>query len=156
MNMTKANGKATAKSDLNRFVADMEIDSDLMLDEVIAVVDQLLDKAGRLTSFEKNLLESLSDKIEKYEHHRYLRVPTQPQEMLKNLMKLHDLKVEEVAEQTGIALSTLTQFVNKAVPLNTTSRQALSKRFKLSPKAFRSHKRIPKSETKVAVQRRKK
>jgi HTH-type transcriptional regulator/antitoxin HigA len=106
------------------------------LDDAIAVVDWLLSRRRQLDPQEKDYLESLSHEIERYEAVAHPMPAVSGAAMLQHLLEAREATLSEVADRTGIALSTLSAVLNNKRNLNLTHIQALAPYFGVEPAVF--------------------
>ena len=106
------------------------------LDQAIEVLDGLQSRAEPLDSQEVDYLDSLANEIERYEAAAHPIPPVSGPEMLRHLLDAHDASISEIADQTGIAISTLSAVLNNKRKLNLTHNQALAARFGVVPAVF--------------------
>jgi len=93
------------------------IDNDQELDAAITVVDQLLDQA-KLSQPEQDYLDVLSDLIETYEEKSIPESKLNDSDMLHALLELKEVSQTELAHQTGIAESTISEVLKGTRKLN--------------------------------------
>jgi HTH-type transcriptional regulator/antitoxin HigA len=106
------------------------------LDEAVAVLDSLLSRRKPLDAREQDYLESLSHEIERYEAVAYPMPRVSGANMLRHLMEARGATLSEVAEATGIALSTLSAIWTGKRQLNRKHIQALASYFGVEPGVF--------------------
>jgi len=112
------------------------IRSEEYLDEAITVVDKLLCRRKPLTAQEQDYLESLSHEIERYEAVAHPMPAVSGAAMLRYLFATHEVTLSQVAEGTGIVLSTLTAVLANKRNLNLKHVQALAPFFGVEPGVF--------------------
>jgi HTH-type transcriptional regulator / antitoxin HigA len=106
------------------------------LDEAIAVLDNLLSRRKPLDAHEQDYLESLSNEIERYEAVAYPMPAVSGAAMLRHLTEARDATLSEVAQATGIALSSLSAILTGKRQLNRKHIQALARYFGVEPGVF--------------------
>jgi HTH-type transcriptional regulator / antitoxin HigA len=106
------------------------------LDEAVVVLDKLLSRRKPLDTHEQDYLESLSHEIERYEAVAYPMPRVSGAEMFRHLMEARESTLSEVAEATGIALSTLSAILTGKRQLNRKHIQALARHFGVEPGVF--------------------
>ena len=109
--------------------------SDGDLDEAIRVIDGLLDK-NDLAPEEKDYLQVLSELVERYEKEEHPVAPVSDREMLLHLIEAKGVTQTEVAEQTGIANSTISEVLNVKRDLSRNHIGKLARYFSVSPNVF--------------------
>jgi HTH-type transcriptional regulator/antitoxin HigA len=112
------------------------IRSDEELDRAIRTIDSLIDRE-RLKLEEKDYLDVLSDLVERYEteHHP---IPSLPDgELLQHLIETNKTTQAEVARQTGIAESTISEVIGGKRNLSPGHIGKLAGFFGVQPGAFR-------------------
>ena len=115
--------------------APMGLRSDADLAKAIKQIDNLLLK-GTLTRYEQALLKALTDAVEKYESHAVQMPAVSEVEMLRHLIEANDLTQLKLAEETGIAMSTISAILHGKRKMNVSHIRAFSKRFGLKAGAF--------------------
>ena len=110
--------------------------SEKELDEAIKMIDSLLDRST-LNAGENDYLEVLSDLVEKYEneHHPIPQVVSDG-EMLKHLIEAKGVTQAEVARETRIPESTISEVLSEKRKLNRNHIRKLSAYFHVSPAVF--------------------
>ena len=101
----------------------------------IAVVDQLLDQA-KLTKPEQDYLDVLSDLIESYEDKNIPETPVSDSAMLQALLELKEITQTELAHQTGIAESTISEVLKGTRKLNRRHIGKMAGFFRVDPGVF--------------------
>ena len=94
------------------------IRSDEDLDEAIRIIDKLLGRKKPLDPQEQDYLDSLSHEVEHYEAEAHPMPAVSGAAMLRHLIEARDVKLSEVAEGTGIALSTLSSVLSGKRQIN--------------------------------------
>jgi HTH-type transcriptional regulator / antitoxin HigA len=94
------------------------IRSDEDLGEAIGVIDKLLARKKPLDPQEQDYLDSLSHEVERYEAEAHPMPAVSDAAMLRHLIEARDVKLSEVAEVTGIALSTLSSVLTGKRQIN--------------------------------------
>jgi|SRR5262245_53031483 len=112
------------------------IRSDADLDEAIAVVDRLLARRKPLDSQEQDYLDSLGHEIERYEVEAYPMPDVSGAAMLAHLIDARGETLSEIAEGTGIVLSTLSSILSGKRQLNRAHIEKLAPYFGIEPGVF--------------------
>ncbi len=94
------------------------IRSDEDLDQATAVLTRLLTRRKSLTAQEKDYCEILGYEIERYEKAAYPMPAVSQVGMLKHLIEAREASLSEVAEGTGIAVSTISAILAGKRQLN--------------------------------------
>jgi HTH-type transcriptional regulator / antitoxin HigA len=123
--------------DLVRQVPLRPIRSEGELDRAIAMIDTLLDQDKR-TGDEEDYLDVLSDLVEKYEDEHDPMPPVSGAEMLRFLIESQATRQTEVASETGIAESTISEILAGKREMNRKHIEALSRHFHVNPTVFMS------------------
>ena len=131
--MRKAN--ETLRKSPTREGALMGLRSDADLAKAIKQIDNLLLK-GALTRYEQALLNALTHAVEKYESHAVEMPAVSDIEMLRHLIEANDLTQVQLAEDTGIAMSTISAILHGKRKMNVSHIRAFAKRFGLKAGAF--------------------
>jgi HTH-type transcriptional regulator / antitoxin HigA len=132
---TKAGRKRNPYLDLIRRFPLRPIRSEEQLDEATKVIDSLIDR-GDLEPEEKDYLDVLSDLVEDYEQHEHPVRPASDAEMLRHLMEAKQVSQSEVANATGIAVSTISEVLTGKRLLNRSHIGKLARYFHVKPGAF--------------------
>lgn len=111
------------------------IRSDSHLNRAVRVIDSLLSRP-RLTREEKDYLEVLSHLVERYEEETHPIPPASDAEMLQHLIEARCISQSEVARETGIADSTISEVLNGKRALNRNHIGRLARYFRVSPNVF--------------------
>jgi HTH-type transcriptional regulator / antitoxin HigA len=112
------------------------IRSEEEVDEAIAVLDGLLERSKPLDSQEQDYLDCLSNEIERYETEAFPMPHVSESAMLAHLMEAKGVSLSEVAEATGIALSSLSSIRSGKRRLNRTHIEKLASYFFVEPGVF--------------------
>ncbi|MBI3464710.1 MAG: helix-turn-helix domain-containing protein [Planctomycetes bacterium] len=113
------------------------IRSDAELDEAVARIDSLLDR-GSLAPAAEDYLEVLSDLVERYESQTAPMKPLPDRAMLRFLIESKDVSQTQVAKETGIANSTISEVLKGKRRLSRTHVERLAEYFHVSPGVFSS------------------
>ena len=113
------------------------IRSEAELDTAIATIDALLDLDKR-SGDEEDYLDVLSDLVEKYEDEHDPMPPVSGAEMLRFLIESQATRQTEVATETGIAESTISEILAGKREMNRKHIEALSRHFHVNPAVFMS------------------
>ena len=111
------------------------IRSDAELDKAIQVIDSLLDR-DEIDPAEADYLEVVSDLVERYETEKHPIPPVSDVEVLEHLMEAREVTQSEVAQETGIAGSTISEILSGRRALNRTHIDKLSRYFHVDPGVF--------------------
>jgi HTH-type transcriptional regulator/antitoxin HigA len=111
------------------------IRSERELDRAIAMIDGLLDR-GELALEEQDYLDVLSDIVEKYEEEHHPMPPVTGPEMLRYLIEIRGVNQNDVAAETGIAESTLSEILSGKRSLGARHMPALARYFRVNPGVF--------------------
>jgi HTH-type transcriptional regulator / antitoxin HigA len=111
------------------------IASEAELDEAIQLIDTLLGKA-KLDRGEQDYLDTLSDLVERYEVESHSIRPTTDAELLAHLIEAKGVNQADVARETKIAESTISEVLRGRRALNRKHIGALSGYFNVSPAVF--------------------
>jgi HTH-type transcriptional regulator/antitoxin HigA len=111
------------------------IRSKAALDRAIALVDELLDR-GNLGRDEQDYLDVLSDLIERYEAEEHPIAPVSDAQMLQHLIEAKGVTQADVARETGIAESTISEVLAGKRSLNRTHIGKLARYFHVEPGVF--------------------
>ena len=102
---------------------------------VMRQIDKLIKKC-RLSRAEEDFLELLSTLIVQYESRVYPAPKVSPGEMLAHLIEARGVTRAEVARETGIAQSTITNAINGTRGISKANITNLAAYFHVSPTAF--------------------
>ncbi len=111
------------------------ITNDEQLRQGLDVLKGLVVKS-KLNEFEQGYVAVLRKLIKEYESQRFPVRRMPPIELLKSLVEDHELKHHDLAKQTKIAPSTISDILNGHRKINARHAKAFSKRFKLQLEAF--------------------
>jgi HTH-type transcriptional regulator/antitoxin HigA len=111
------------------------IRSERELDRAIAMIDRLLDR-GNLAPEQQDYLDVLSDLVEKYEEEHHPMPPVTGAEMLRYLIEIREVSQADVAAETGIAESTLSEILSGKRALGARYMPALARYFHVNPGVF--------------------
>jgi HTH-type transcriptional regulator / antitoxin HigA len=106
------------------------------LDQAIAVIDRLLSRRKPLDSQEQDYLESLSHEVERYEAEAHPMPAVSDAAMLRHLIDAREARLSDVAQATGIVLSTLSAVLSGKRPLNRKHIEKLAPYFGVEPGVF--------------------
>jgi HTH-type transcriptional regulator / antitoxin HigA len=113
------------------------IRSEAELDSAIAMIDALLDLDKR-SGDEEDYLDVLSDLVEKYEDENDPMPTVASTEMLRFLIDNRATTQTEVATETGIAESTISEILAGKREMNRKHIEALARHFNVNPAVFMS------------------
>jgi len=105
------------------------------LDRAIEIVDELIDQDGRGAD-ERDYLDVLSDLIERYEAEAHPIPTASDAEILAHLIEIKGVSQAEVARETALAESTLSEVLAGRRNLNRTHIGRLARYFNVGPAAF--------------------
>ena len=111
------------------------IRSDDELDRAIGMVDELIDR-DNLVGDERDYLEVLSDLIERYETEAQPMPPASDAEVVTHVIEAKGVSQAEVARETGIAESTISEVLAGRRNLKRTHIGRLARYFSVGPAAF--------------------
>jgi HTH-type transcriptional regulator/antitoxin HigA len=137
--LNPANARGSAAGDryleLIRQLPLRPIRSEEELDRAIAFIDSLIDRDG-LSPDEEDYLEILGDIVAKYETEHHPMPPVSDADMLRHLIEARDTTQAKVAEETGIAESTISAILAGKRGLSRKHIEALARHFKVKPAVF--------------------
>src|SRR5665213_2346724 len=105
------------------------------LDRAIGMVDELIDQDERGAD-ERDYLDVLSDLIERYEAEAHPIPAASDAEILAHLIEIKGVSQAEVARETALAESTLSEVLAGKRKLNRTHIGRLARYFNVGPAAF--------------------
>ena len=108
--------------------------SDRDLKKASELVDELLDR--KLKKDEEAYLDVLSTLIEQYEDERHPIDPVSDRELLEHLIEVRGVSKRQVALETGIAVSTMSELVSGKRSINRTHIEKLAPYFSVEPGVF--------------------
>ena len=111
------------------------IRSDVELDAAVAVMDELLDRSV-LTPQESDYLEVLSDLVERYEAETHPMEPVSDAALLQHLIEAKNVSQVEVARETRVAESTISEVLAGRRTLNRRHIGSLARYFGVQPSVF--------------------
>ena len=91
---------------------------------------------GALSRNERALLAVLTDAVEKYESHAVPMPAVSDVEMLRHLIDANGLTQMKLAEETGIAMATISEILHGKRKMNVSHIRAFAKRFGVKAGAF--------------------
>lgn len=112
--------------------------SDEELDEAIRVINLLIDRKTRIAP-EEDYLDIISDIVEKYEEETIPMGNTSDEEMLVYLMELREITQVQLAKDTGIATSTVSEVLSGKRKLTRKQIEKLATYFNVSPAVFHTN-----------------
>jgi HTH-type transcriptional regulator / antitoxin HigA len=139
--MATKNLQKTAKDSSDRYFELVRqfplrpIRSEAELDQAIALIDSLVDRDD-LDRDESDYLDVLGDLVEKYEGQEHPMAPASDAEILRHLIEARDISQAQLADETHIAVSTISEILNGKRHLNRKHIESLSKFFGVSPAVF--------------------
>jgi HTH-type transcriptional regulator/antitoxin HigA len=111
------------------------IRSEAELDRAIELIDSLVDRDD-LDRDESDYLDVLGDLVEKYEGQEHPMAPASDAEILRHLIEAREISQAQLADETRIAVSTISQILNGKRHLNRKHIASLSIFFGVSPAVF--------------------
>jgi HTH-type transcriptional regulator / antitoxin HigA len=111
------------------------IRSDRELDKAVNAIDSLLSRP-KLTAAEADYLDVLGDLVERYETDSHPIAPVSDAEMLSHLIEAKDVSQTEVAQSTGIVVSTISEILRGKRSLSRAHIGKLARYFHVSPDVF--------------------
>jgi HTH-type transcriptional regulator / antitoxin HigA len=120
------------------------IRSDVELDQAIAMMNTLLDRAA-LDPAEQDYLDVLGDLVERYEHQAHPIPDVGDGDMLRFLMDQKGVKVVNLVRGAGIAPATLAEVLAGKRQLNRAQISKLARYFQVAPAVFLPAKAEPSS-----------
>lgn len=133
---TPARGSSPRYLALVREVPLLPIKSEAELDRAIAMTHKLAPRQD-LTPDEDGYLRVLAGLIGAYEDERHaIEVHSTPAEKLRRLMESAGTTAYQLAKETGISNSTLSEILSGKVGISPRVRKALAERFKMKESAF--------------------
>ena len=105
-------------------------------DDIVAAIDELLDKCQDLTPEEEERLDELSLLIEEYDDEHYNFAPPPPHEMLKHLMEARDLQPKDIVHLFGNSSGRASEAINGVRPFSKNQAKALAAFFNVSAELF--------------------
>jgi HTH-type transcriptional regulator / antitoxin HigA len=105
------------------------------LDRAIAVIDGLLDKEA-LVPDEQDYLDVLSDLVKRYETDEHPMAPVSDRQLLQHLLEARGTTQSELARETGIAESTISEVLSGKRTLNRRQIGKVSRYFGIQPGTF--------------------
>jgi HTH-type transcriptional regulator / antitoxin HigA len=109
--------------------------SDEELDRAVAVIDSLIDR-DELDRDELDYLDVLGDIVSKYEAEHIPLPASSDADMLRHLIDARGTTQTKVAEETGIAESTISSILSGKRGLNRQHIEVLARYFKVKPGVF--------------------
>ncbi len=111
------------------------IESDAELERARSILNELLDR-GTLGQDRADYLEVLGDLIDKYEQTHHPLPSISEVNMLRHLLDTRGASLSEMANETGIAASSLSSILAGKRRMNRDHIEALAQFFKVSPAVF--------------------
>jgi len=105
------------------------------LDAAIAMIDRIRAKKDRGQE-ENDYLEVLAGLVETYEAEVDPLPNMDPVAALRFLLETNGITQSQLAEQTGLAMATISEILNGKRSISPKARQALAKRFRVDPSLF--------------------
>jgi HTH-type transcriptional regulator / antitoxin HigA len=132
---TKVNEILRRRAQRKREPERVGISSDAELAQVIKQIDKLLLK-GAQRFVDKAILKALTNMVERYESRTIQMPAVSDVEMLRHLVEANDLTQIRLAEETGIAMSTISDILRGKRKMKLSHIRAFAKRFGVKPGAF--------------------
>jgi HTH-type transcriptional regulator/antitoxin HigA len=111
------------------------IRSDAELDQAIAVIDSLIDK-DELAPDEQDYLDVLGDQVERYEKASHPLPLVSEADMLRHLIDARGITQIKLAEDCGVAESTISQILSGKRGMSRNHIAAFAAYFHVSPAVF--------------------
>lgn len=111
------------------------IRTDAELDEAVRIVDRLVDQEKR-SKAEEDYLDVLGDLVEHYEDETIPVDPVSDAEMLQSFLEDWRLTQSQLAKETGIAESTISEILSGKRKLNRSQIGILARYFHVEPGVF--------------------
>ena len=105
-------------------------------DRAIAMVDALGSRIKDLAADERDYLDVLCDLVEKYETEHYPEPDVDPLAMIRELIAARGITQADVARETGIAESMLSEVFKGKRPMGRKTIETLSRFFHVDPGVF--------------------
>jgi len=109
--------------------------SEADLDAAIAMTHKLIDKKGR-DAGEEDYLEVLAGLIHAYEAEVDPLPELDPVAALRFLLETNGITQAQLAEETGLAMATISEILNGKRRISAKARESLAKRFKVCSSLF--------------------
>jgi HTH-type transcriptional regulator/antitoxin HigA len=109
--------------------------SDRALADAIEVIDSLIARK-RLARGEQEYLDVLTDLVEQYEEDTHPMPQVSDAAMLRHLIEARGIKQTKLAQETGIAMSTISNVLNGSRKLTRSHISTLATFFGVSPAVF--------------------
>lgn len=122
-------------SELLRQAQPQIIDDDRSHQRALRTVEKLM-KKRRLTAAERKLLELLAKLIDDYEEKLDPTPEVSPADMLAHFMEAKDVSQAELARQTGISRSTISEGLNGKRSISVENAFRLAEYFHVEPSLF--------------------
>jgi HTH-type transcriptional regulator/antitoxin HigA len=106
------------------------------LDRAIAMIDSLGSRVKDLTPDERDYLDVLADLVEKYETEHYPEPDVDPLAMIRELIAARGITQADVARETGVAESMLSEILADKRPMGRKTIETLSRFFHVDPGVF--------------------
>lgn len=112
--------------------------SESELDAAIAMTHKLIDRevSQGLGDQERDYLEILGNLIHDYEAKTNPLGEMTPVEALRHFLEENEMTQSQLAEETGLAMTTISEILNGRRNISAKARKALADRFKVSPSLF--------------------
>lgn len=111
------------------------IRTDAELDQAVAMIDSLIDREA-LEPDEQDYLDVLADQVQKYESEQHPLPAVSEAEMLRHLIGARDITQLKLANETGIAESTISNILSDKRGLSRKHITVLARYFNVSPAVF--------------------
>lgn len=110
--------------------------SDEDLDDATKVLDSLTDRLDELAAEEQDYLDILTDIVERYEDEIIPLPVVSDQDMLRHLIEAKGVTQTDVAKETGIVVSTISEVLAGRRKLNRAHIGRLARYFNVGPSVF--------------------
>jgi HTH-type transcriptional regulator/antitoxin HigA len=110
--------------------------SDEDLDAATKVLDSLTDRLDELAPEEQDYLDILTDIVERYEDETIPLPAVSDQDLLRHLIEAKGVTQTEVAKETGIVVSTISEVLAGRRKLNRAHINRLARYFNVGPGVF--------------------
>lgn len=109
------------------------------LDAAIAMLDKLMDREGGIEGLDEqelDYLDILSDLVHAYEAKTNPLPSMTPVEALRHFLDENGITQSQLAQETGLAMTTISEILHGRRNISAKARKALAERFKVDPSLF--------------------